>query len=99
VVDKGLIRHKFWGNFGSLPGFGRVIILKLKTLLYEGTNSVKPWQMLQDVRTLLSKEVSILTTAMNCENTEMDECIYSTVARGHLYVVGLTIIRVVKTSD
>jgi hypothetical protein len=25
VVDKRLIGSKFWGNFGSLPGFGKVI--------------------------------------------------------------------------
>jgi hypothetical protein len=24
-VDKGLIGRKFWGNFGSLPGFGNII--------------------------------------------------------------------------
>jgi hypothetical protein len=27
VVDKRLIGSKFGGNFGSLPGFGRVMIL------------------------------------------------------------------------
>jgi hypothetical protein len=27
VVDRRLIGHKFWGNFRSVPGFGRVINL------------------------------------------------------------------------
>jgi hypothetical protein len=25
VVDRRLIGRKFWGNLGSLPGFGKVI--------------------------------------------------------------------------
>jgi hypothetical protein len=26
VVDERLMGHKIWGNFGSLPGFGSVVI-------------------------------------------------------------------------
>jgi hypothetical protein len=55
--------------------------------------------MLHDVTTLLSKEVSNLTTAMTRKDTAMDEHIYSTVRRGHFYAVGLKIIRVVKMTD
>jgi hypothetical protein len=55
--------------------------------------------MLRDVTALLSKEVSILTKAMNRKNTATDELIYSTVARGNFYMVGLKIIRIVKMTD
>jgi hypothetical protein len=55
--------------------------------------------MLHDFTTLLSKEVSILTKSTNCKSTAMEERIYSTVGRGHFYLVGQKITRVVKTTD
>jgi hypothetical protein len=32
VVDKRLIRHRFWGNFGSLLYFNMWLLLSSKTL-------------------------------------------------------------------
>jgi hypothetical protein len=43
--------------------------------------------------------VEDISTATNCKNRAMDRGIYSTVGRGHFYVVGRKIIRVVKTTD
>jgi hypothetical protein len=64
--------------------------------------------LLKEVSILTTTTVSVnsinltveeTSMALYCKNTATDECIYSTVGRGHFCAVGRNIVRVVKMTE